>query len=1170
MVGIDNYPPPVSPLRGCVNDITAMEELLNARVVDEETRLDVVTLKNEQATRQAVIDGFLTHLRKAGPQDVALFYYSGHGSQERTPREFWHLEPDRLDETLVCYDSRPDNYDLADKELSKLIAEVAKSGAHVLIILDSCHSGSGTRAVATVGVRRVPTDLRERPLNTFIVTPDEATALAAKGSQQDLASGASSAWVKLPQGKHIIMAACRDDEEAKEVHFGGQPRGVFSYYLIESLTRGDASQTYRDIFKRVNAMVRTSAARQSPLIEAAESQELDQPFFGGVIQPRPAYFTASFTQSDGWVIDGGAIHGIPAVAGDETTILALFPFEIGLGQLSDPQAAIGLARVTSRQPTRSRISIELGDKEPDPQQTYKAIITATPLAPLAVEIADVPDADLVRVALSKAGPQGGPSLLVHESSSGARFRLIATEDGYRILRTTDERPLVVDIKGANKDGAHQAVLQLEHIARWQRIAELANPGTKLKTSDVQMEILLMPEPGSPDDAEPRVVDLASQGSELHLGYRYVSNHTGENGEWEAPEFKVRLKNNSQRRLYCMLIDLTETFGVFSSLLPGGGVWLNPGEEAYAYNGEAISATVPDDLWEMGLGEIKDVLKLIASTEECDATLLDQEDLKVILAGKKDVKRIEPRSTLERLMARVNTRHIGVAGKRDKMADWITSELCITTARPLRSAPLPSAGKQLSLAPQVTLVGHPYLKAEVRLTTLPQASRAARLDAAREGGELPRLPRLLTDDPNMVRPLQFVATRGGQPGPSVLELTNVDSSTVASVTPDQPLVVRIDGSLVADDEHVMAVGYDREFYLPLGRASRVGNEVEVTIERLPDPLIDSRSLTGSIRIFFQKVFSEKLGFKFDYPLLAIAESDGEDGVKYNTDPLELRSRVAAAKRVLLYVHGIIGDTRGMASSAYSSDVMARPPLELLSGRYDLVLTFDYENLHTSIKQNAQLLKSRLSEAGLGAGHGKTFHIVAHSMGGLVSRWFIEQEGGNQVVQHLVMLGTPNAGSPWSTIEDWAVTALSLGLNGLSAIAWPARLLGGLVSAIEKIDVTLDEMNPKSGFLSTLAQSHDPGVAYTVIAGNTSLITPAETEPQGRLARLLSRLKPKRVLHAGTSLAFFGQPNDIAASVTSIENLPGGRSPEPKSTQVACDHITYFSTEAGLRALAEALD
>ena len=55
------------------------------------------TLKNGEATRQAVVDAFRGHLGQAKKGDVALFYYSGHGSQEQAPEEFWKLEPDHLD-----------------------------------------------------------------------------------------------------------------------------------------------------------------------------------------------------------------------------------------------------------------------------------------------------------------------------------------------------------------------------------------------------------------------------------------------------------------------------------------------------------------------------------------------------------------------------------------------------------------------------------------------------------------------------------------------------------------------------------------------------------------------------------------------------------------------------------------------------------------------------------------------------------------------------------------------------------------------------------------------------------------------------------------------------------------------------------------------------------------
>ena len=154
LVGIDTYPAPINPLRGCANDIGRVEAMLRERLApayDEPHSFRPLVLTDAQATRQAIVDGFRQHLSQAGPQDVALFYYSGHGSQAPSPPEFWHLEPDRLDETLVCWDSRlpePNHWDLADKELAQLISEVAAGGAHVVVVLDCCHSGSGTRAAA--------------------------------------------------------------------------------------------------------------------------------------------------------------------------------------------------------------------------------------------------------------------------------------------------------------------------------------------------------------------------------------------------------------------------------------------------------------------------------------------------------------------------------------------------------------------------------------------------------------------------------------------------------------------------------------------------------------------------------------------------------------------------------------------------------------------------------------------------------------------------------------------------------------------------------------------------------------------------------------------------------------------------------------------------------------
>src|SRR4028119_2480152 len=136
------------------------------------------------------------------------------------------MEPDRLNETIVCYDSRtPGNWDLADKELAELIAEVAAKNPHITIVMDCCHSGSGSRIPES---RRAPIDKRQRPIESFIISKAQAEQLSTSRSPESNPSG----W-NLSGGRYVFLAACRDIEEANE--YPGKRRGAFSYFLMNTL-----------------------------------------------------------------------------------------------------------------------------------------------------------------------------------------------------------------------------------------------------------------------------------------------------------------------------------------------------------------------------------------------------------------------------------------------------------------------------------------------------------------------------------------------------------------------------------------------------------------------------------------------------------------------------------------------------------------------------------------------------------------------------------------------------------------------------------------------------------------------------------------------------------------------------------------------------------------------
>ncbi|MER9217227.1 caspase family protein [Mesorhizobium sp. M0663] len=1145
LVGIDAYRAPVPKLKGCVSDIEEVASLLDELRdgCGDGSRLKL--LKNEEATRANIIDGFRTHLSKAGDGDTALFYYSGHGSQEDSPPEFWHLEPDHLDETLVCFDSRDEGqWDLADKELAGLIAEIAARQVHVLCVLDCCHSGSGTRAGLESGsaVRRAPTDTRHRPLEAFL-----QYGPVAERNPDGQAS--PTGWAFSPSGKHVLLAACRADETAKEVVEGGIHHGAFTAALLAALRQTKGQISYSDLVKRAEAQVRLRVDQQVPQIECSDPGELQQLFLGGASRNQRG-FTLRFDRELNWVIDGGAIHGISAPAQEQSTLLAIFDLDNRVDVKLQADTALAMAEVKEVRPQLSLVDLKPRDAELSSKGTYRAIVVTTPLPATGVHLAGNTAAlELLRQALGNAGEDDAPSLLVREvkGEDHAELRVDADADSFRISRALSENPLVAEIEGINEIGARLAVDRLEHIARWDALARLGNPVSRLADGLAEIVVLVQ---GRDESGKDAWRDAESDGG-VHLEYQQIG------GKWQQPQLRIELRNRSDTDLYCGLLWLGEDYSVSSALFPGGVEHIPAGRSAAANNGKAIYASVPQDQWRDGRTEARDIVKLIVSTEQFDPRLFDQPpiDRYVKTRSTKDAGQ-RPRNVLERLAKRVHSRALSTTPEGSEIiADWATSELALTVIRPLDAAVVPPVGRHQTLGAGVTLVGHADLKAKARLVS--------RGEATRDLGGL-STPALFRDDPVNAEPFYFQIPRGAEGGLGALELFDVANPEV--VTASSPLLLQMNTPL-GPNEHVLPFAWDGEFYLPLGSARRIADGIQIELRQLPSAVQTERDLKrgirSSIRILFQKILSDKLGTEFDYPHLAAVSFAVDEAPRYETALDAVRCRIAEASRILLYVHGILGDTLGMTGASQEVISIVDKPPQRIADRYDLILAFDYENINTGIKETAAKLKDRLAAVGLGADHGKTLHVAAHSMGGLISRWFIERLGGNQVVQRLVTLGTPHAGSPWPTLQDWAMSALAFGLNRLAVVAWPLKLVGNLVKAVESVDVMLDEMTPDSQIIAELRQAPDPKIPYSLIVGNTSLIQTGSAG--GQVERLLSKLSPQNLLHASASLAFLRAPNDIAVSVSSAAAVPDNRATVSDVTYVACDHITFFSTDAGREAL-----
>ncbi len=746
LVGIDRYTSPIPTLKGCENDINAIETYLQSQIAGEWTLNQPKKLINEAATRQGIIDGFQQYLTQADKDDIALFYYSGHGGQEKAPPEFGHLEPDGLDETLVCYDSRiPGNHDLADKELRYLLAQVAAKNPRIIVILDCCHSGSGTRNIPQ-GVRLAPEDTRDRDLSSFIFAQDATFSNLLLTSQK---VDEKKTGLDLPKGRHILLAACRDFQYAQEYRGeDGATRGAFSYFLLKSLEQTNGSLSYLDLARNIEALIRGNVADQVPQLEATNPEDLKELFLGDAIPDRPFYFTLSYgelgSEDRGWSIDGGVIQGIPKSSStEETTLLAIFP--VGSTEDLKLSHALAEAKVTKVLTQKSQVEITQGLENISENQSYWAVVTSLPL-------------ELLKVCLQ--GEEAGVTLASQEISQADRGQSLYVKqvdiptdadlclqfcDGYYEI-VQDERSLVAPI-----NNAREAVAALEAIARWRNTLNLKSPQSSIKSQDVEMEIELVGyqgEDGITANENPEIITNTST-SELRLEYRY------ENGAWKPPVIQIQLLNHSKDKLYANVLDLAEDYSIQGILYEdgtkiGSSVVLpeKTAEKTGMFANEEITLSIPDDFLKQGITEYKDTFKLIVSKTDFSANLREQEGFE----PPNRTRSTAPKSSLALMFDRIYSRNAAPAGI--KYDDWITKEIAVTIVKPRDAEALKSDRSVKLLNNLLEVQSHPSLEAKVTLTTVSQTTR--------DIGNL-ITPPALWDEAGVIEPWQFTTSRGSDPG-----------------------------------------------------------------------------------------------------------------------------------------------------------------------------------------------------------------------------------------------------------------------------------------------------------------------------------------------------------------------------------------------------------------------
>ena len=260
-IGVNNYPGTHMDLAGCVNDANDWAAELASR------KFEVTTLLDAQATKAAMSKAFKTIVGGAARGDTIVITFSGHGTY--VP-DLNGDEVDGLDEGLCPYDLQTGGGALIDDEIQAIFAARA-IGVRLVLISDSCHSGTVTRAAAPdpdaddvprprfmpMGNWLPPEKLPRGPSGNPLATVPAATGTSA------FASGL------LRKSGDLLMSGCKEGPNnfSYDARIKGRPCGAFTYYALKALKTLPASATYADWHAAINPGSLPSASYpQSPQI----------------------------------------------------------------------------------------------------------------------------------------------------------------------------------------------------------------------------------------------------------------------------------------------------------------------------------------------------------------------------------------------------------------------------------------------------------------------------------------------------------------------------------------------------------------------------------------------------------------------------------------------------------------------------------------------------------------------------------------------------------------------------------------------------------------------------------------------------------------------------------------------------------------------------------------
>jgi pimeloyl-ACP methyl ester carboxylesterase len=268
----------------------------------------------------------------------------------------------------------------------------------------------------------------------------------------------------------------------------------------------------------------------------------------------------------------------------------------------------------------------------------------------------------------------------------------------------------------------------------------------------------------------------------------------------------------------------------------------------------------------------------------------------------------------------------------------------------------------------------------------------------------------------------------------------------------------------------------------------------------------------------------------YPLGVLAEKTLPSTDRFTLRDLPPNHRalligdVEAAGTPIVLIHGVV-DNRSIFT------VLRRGLRRRGFGR---ILGVNYSPLSDDVRDVAERVRDTVEELCAETGYERV-HLIGHSMGGLVARYYVQRLGGDQRVHTVVTLGTPHSGTYAARLVPHPVARqLRPGSDLIAELAEPAP---GCKTRFVAFWSDFDQMVIPTG--SARLEHPDLAARNVFVRGVGHLSLPIDG----------------RVVHEiGATLAHLdADGHTVQAGVTSIESAPaaGSRNRRIQSRTRACE-------------------